>query len=59
MKTIQVTIKSVYGNDLVYPVCDTAKKLVELAGRKTFTDWDIKLIKELGYKFETVSARSV
>lgn len=53
---IQVTIKNVYGNDTIYPVCPTAKKLAELAKQKTLTSREINLIKSLGYTVEVVPA---
>jgi hypothetical protein len=46
---ITVKLKSVYGNDLIYPVCDTAVLLASLTGKKTFTPESIETIKELGY----------
>lgn len=47
---IKVEIRNVYGNDLIYPVCETAKDLASLAGDKTLTTFSIQLIKKLGYK---------
>lgn len=49
---IQVTIKNVYGNELVYPACETGHALTDLLGTKTFTDWQIKKLRALGYVFE-------
>lgn len=46
---IVVCIRNVYGNELIYPVCDTAKLLAKLAGRKTLGLGDIKTIEALGY----------
>lgn len=47
---IQVEIKTVYGNSLIYPVCNQAKLFAKLAGnQKTLTRENIDLIKELGY----------
>jgi hypothetical protein len=46
---IVVEIKNVYGNQSVYPVCDTAKLLAHLAGTKTFTKHALDTIKKLGY----------
>jgi hypothetical protein len=53
--TVLVKIKNVYGTDTVYPLCDTAVLLTKLTGRKTFTDTDIKTLKELGYIFTVES----
>ena len=47
---ILVKIKNVYGNEMVYPVCDTALTLASLTGKKTFSTQDIALIKTLGYQ---------
>ncbi len=49
-QVIYVTIKNVYGNELVYPACEKAKLFAKLAGHTTLTQHDVKTIKELGYK---------
>jgi len=36
MKTITVYYKNVYGNELCYPKCETAKKLAKLTNSKNF-----------------------
>lgn len=54
MKKIQVTIKTVYGNDHTYPVCDTAKLFAALANQKTLTNSSLNLIKNAGYEIEYV-----
>ena len=48
-KSITVTVKNVYGNRLIYPVCDAGKLFVQLTGQKTFKPKDIDIIKSLGY----------
>ena len=47
-----VTIKTIYGQDRVYPANDTAMALAALLGSKTFTREQIAKAKELGYTFE-------
>lgn len=47
--TITVRIANNYGQRAVYPVCDTARKLADLIGTKTFTDRALRQIKDLGY----------
>lgn len=47
--TITVTIKSVYGNETIYPACDTARKFADLLGTKTLTRRSLQHIKALGY----------
>tara|TARA_R100001460_G_scaffold7778_1_gene19499 strand:+ start:111 stop:284 length:174 start_codon:yes stop_codon:yes gene_type:complete len=53
--TLTIEIKNVYGNDLIYPVCDTAKKLCSITGYKTFNTNTIETLKEIGYVFKTDS----
>jgi len=53
-RTIKVTIKSVYGKELVYPVSEMAKLFAELLGRKTLVARDIQIIKQMGYTVEVV-----
>lgn len=54
---MQITVKekSVYGNILVYPVCDTAKKLSSLINKATFSHRDLTIIESLGYVINVVS----
>ncbi len=52
MKKIIVEVKSVYGNDLIYPVCDDAKTFTVIAGTKTLSPLMITSIKHLGYFIE-------
>lgn len=40
--------KTVFGNDLIYPVNTTAKRLAELTGKKTVDHNDIKKIEQIG-----------
>ena len=47
---IFVEMKNVYGNDLIYPKCETAKLLAELACHATLTQRDLSVIKRLGYE---------
>jgi hypothetical protein len=49
---MEITVKrtKVYGNDVVYPVCDTAICLTLLGDTKTLTPRQIGIIKALGYK---------
>ena len=47
--------KNVYGVERVYPVCNKSQILTALTGQKTLLDCNIKLIKRLGYTFQTKS----
>jgi hypothetical protein len=46
---ITVRITNNYGQRAVYPACDTARKLADLIGTKTFTPRALEQIKGLGY----------
>lgn len=54
MQTIQVEIKNVYGNKMIYPVCETAHLLAKMANQRSLTPSSIITIKALGYKIEIV-----
>ena len=49
---MEITVKrtKVYGNETIYPVCDTAICLTMLGDTKTLTQRQIGIIKALGYK---------
>jgi hypothetical protein len=47
--TVTVRIANNYGQRAVYPACDTARKLADLIGTKTFTPRALEQIKSLGY----------
>ena len=49
---ITVAIKNVYGNELIYPVCDKAKAFAVIAGTKTLQRWVVDNIKLLGYEIK-------
>ncbi len=55
---ILVDIKSVYGIDKIYPVCEKAKTFCEMLNTKTLTDHAIKKIKELGYTVNVLQKQS-
>ena len=52
---ITVLIKSVYGQERIYPVCDKAKAFARLTGRKCLSRSDLEIIESLGFevKIET------
>ncbi len=49
MNTITIEIKTVYGNDLIYPVCASAHRFAQLAGKKTLSRADLSLIRQLDF----------
>jgi hypothetical protein len=52
MQKIIVEVKSVYGNDLIYPVSNNAILFAKIAGTKTLSPYVITTIKGLGYFIE-------
>jgi len=50
MITVMVSIKNVYGKELVYPACPITEVFAELTKTKTFSDNDLANILKLGYK---------
>ena len=46
---ITVLVKSVYGQEKIYPVCKKALLFAELTGTKTLSRSDIAVIKDLGF----------
>jgi len=49
---IVVKVKNIYGNRVVYPVCDKAKIFAQLAGHSTLTSMTLDCIRRLGYLIE-------
>ena len=58
---VQVTEKNIYGNNLVYPVNETAQLLAKLGRTSTFSDAQLATIRQLEYQVElvTTSARGL
>ena len=51
MKII-IQIKSVYGRDTVYPICEKAKLFASIAGTTTLTHSTLCYVERLGYTIE-------
>jgi hypothetical protein len=47
---ILITVKEKYGNELLYPLNDTAKLICVLLGTKTIPKDKIKTLEDLGYR---------
>ena len=58
---MEITVKrtKVYGNEMIYPVCDTAQCLTMLGDTKTITPRQIDIIKALGYKINLAPQEEV
>jgi len=55
MKSLKVYYKNVYGNDLIYSGCKDSNTFLSLLGKKTFSKYDLKKIKTLGYAIEFIT----
>ena len=55
---IHIEIRTVYGIDTVYPVCETARKLARLAGTKSLTREALLVISDLGYDIEVIDSKA-
>lgn len=53
-----VDIRNVYGNELVYPINETAKRFCQLTKSKTLNRSTIDIIKSMGYSIK-VQERSI
>lgn len=53
-KVIQVEVKTSFGRELIYPVCDKAKLFTELTKTETLSPDALEVIKSLGYEFDIV-----
>ena len=51
-KTLIIDIKTVYGNEAIYPVNDTAQVFADLIGTKTLGRVKLALIQGLGYSIQ-------
>ena len=56
---IQVIIKNVYGNQLIYPKCDTSKAFSDIAKTKTLSIENLKTISQMGYKVKVVNETNI
>jgi hypothetical protein len=54
---ITVQVRSVYGNDLVYPADDQATLFASLIGAKTFNARQVGQIRALGYAIHVASGQ--
>lgn len=58
-KQITVSVRQVYGNETIYPVCQSARFFAALAGTKTLTSDALRLIVAQGYDVVAEAPRLV
>jgi len=51
---VQIQVRNVYGNDLIYPINEAAKRFAAIAGKKTLASNDLANIRLLGFTVEQV-----
>jgi len=56
MKSITVEVRNVYGNTLVYPICDTAKLFARIANKSTLNASILNDVVQLGFQVNTASS---
>jgi len=56
---IQVTIKNVYGNELIYPKCRISKAFADIAKTKTLSIEVLKTIAEMGYQVQVINEKNI
>lgn len=56
---ILVQIKSVYGQEQIYPMCSQAQAFAAIAGTKTLTKAVINQIKKLGFSVRVISQQTL
>ena len=54
-KFITVEVRNVYGNEMVYPACDTSKLFARIANRTTLNASILNDIVQLGYQVKTAT----
>jgi len=47
---VLITVKERYGNELLYPLNNTAKLICKLLGTKTIAQDKVKSLEDLGYR---------
>ena len=56
---IEIIIKNVYGNQLIYPNCDTSKAFSNIAKTKTLSIENLKTISSMGYHVQLVDETNI
>jgi hypothetical protein len=55
---IKIVEKNVYGKIMIYPACETSKKLADLLTVKTLNHYQLAKIEALGYVIENVTVKA-
>lgn len=58
-KLIEVEVKSVYGNLMIYPANEAAKLVAAIAGTKTLSNANLAYAERLGFEIKEVSPKKL
>ena len=56
---VMVEVRSVYGNEMIYPANFEAERFAAIAGTKTLSRTDLMNIKALGFEVEEVAIKKL
>jgi hypothetical protein len=56
---IQIEVRSVYGEEKAYPLCEDAVRFARIAGTVTLTRKTLRLVAELGYRIHVLRSGSI
>lgn len=54
MNIVEIEVRSVFGNETIYPANETAQIFAQIAGKKTLSKQDLNLIRALGFDVNQV-----
>lgn len=55
-KVVEIKVKSVYGNTLIYPANEAAELIAKIAGTKTLSNQVLAYAEQLGFQIKEVPA---
>lgn len=58
-RVIEVEVRNVYGNEMIYPSNYAAERFAAIAGKKTLSRTDLMNIKALGFMVEEVASKKL
>lgn len=56
---VEVEVRNVYGNEMIYPANAAAYRFAAIAGKKTLSRTDLMNIKALGFAVEEVAIKKL
>lgn len=56
---VEIEVRSVYGNNKIYPANDVAERFAALTGKKTLSRTDLANIKALGFAVKEIASKKL